>query len=112
MAFLNRSGPGALATQATSKSTSVDCNGACGQITMNAASLAATTTVSFTVNNGYLDANDCVAACIGSGATAGAYTLTVDAVAVGSFRVSLRNTTAGALAEAVVVNFTVNKNGI
>ena len=98
-------------TQASTKATAVECSSDSGIITMNAASLAATTSVNFTVNNAYVAANDTVVASIASGATAGSYTLNIDAVAAGSFRVHLRNVTAGALAEALVINFSVIKNG-
>lgn len=110
MAFWNHSGPCGTVTQATSKSTAVSVDGMCGTITMHNASLAATTTVSFTVNNGNVRAGDTVALSIASGATAGAYLYAVDAMASGSFQVSLRNVTAGALGEAVVMNFTINRN--
>jgi len=98
-------------TQAANKSTAVECSSDSGVITMNNASLGATTSVNFTVNNAYVGANDSIAICIASGATAGSYTLNVDAVAAGSFRCHLRNVTAGALGEALVLNFSVIKNG-
>ena len=96
-------------TQATSKSTGVQLDRLAGAITMNNASLAATTSVSFTLTNDKIGANDVVAASIASGATASSYSLTVDAVAAGSCRVHLRNVTGGALAEALVINFAVIK---
>ncbi len=96
-------------TQATSKSTGVQLDRLAGQITMHAASLAATTSVSFTLTNNKIGANDVVDACIASGATANSYYLMVDAVANGSCRIQLRNVTGGALAEAVVINFGVIK---
>jgi len=98
-------------TQITSKATAVECSSDSGVITMNNASLGATTSVNFTVNNAYVGANDSISICIASGATAGSYTLNVDAVAAGSFRCHLRNVTAGALGEALVLNFSVIKNG-
>lgn len=100
---------GGTVTQATSKATGVQIDRMCGQITMNAASLAATTSVSFTVTNSEVDADDLVVANIQSGATASSYSVAVDAVAAGSFRVHLRNLTAGALAEALVLNFGIIK---
>jgi hypothetical protein len=105
-----RSSPGGSVTQATSKSTGVTLNRPSGQITMNAASLAATTSVSFTLTNSAIDADDHVTVCIASGATTNSYVVGVDAVAAGSCRIHLRNLTAGALAEALVVNFIVIKN--
>jgi hypothetical protein len=101
----------ASVTQASSKSTAVECSADSGVITMNNASLNATTSVSFTCNNAYVDANDTVNVCIASGATTNSYMVLVDAVAAGSFRVHLRNLTAGALGEALVLNFSVIKNG-
>jgi hypothetical protein len=94
-------------TQATSKSTGVTLNKSAGQITMNAASLAATTTVTFTLTNSLLSANDIVILSIASGGTAGAYNAYVSGLAAGSVVLALRNVTAGALAEAVVLNFAV-----
>lgn len=99
--------PAGSATQATSKSTAVTIDNRCGQITLNAASLGATTSVSFTVNCAAVGAIDVVSCKIASGATAGSYTLNVDAVAAGSFRLHLRNVTAGALAEALVINYAI-----
>jgi hypothetical protein len=94
-------------TQATSKSTGVTLNKSAGQITLNAASLAATTTVTFTLTNSLLSANDIVILSIASGGTAGAYNAYVSGLASGSVVLALRNVTAGALAEAVVLNFAI-----
>jgi hypothetical protein len=94
-------------TQATSKSTGVTLNKSAGQITMNGASLAATTTVTFTLTNSLLSANDTVILTISSGATAGSYNAYVSGLAAGSVVLALRNVTAGALAEAVVLNFAI-----
>jgi hypothetical protein len=102
-------GAGGTVTQATSKSTGATLNTVCGAITMNNASLAAATPVSFTLTNSAIAATDVVQAVIKSGATAGAYDLTVDAVAAGSCQITLYNRTAGALGEAVVINFAVTK---
>ena len=98
---------GGTVTQATSKSTAVTCDTQCGQITMNGAALAASTSVGFTVNCAVVDADDTVNICMGSGATAASY---VYAVAAGSFKIHLRNISGGSLSEAIVFNFTVIKN--
>jgi len=104
-------GAGGAVTQITNKSTGVTLNRPCGQITMSGASLAASTAVSFTLANSLITATDNIDANIQSGAaTGGSYNLTVDAVAAGSCRVSLRNMTAGALAEALVLNISVKKS--
>ena len=102
-------GAGGAVTQGTSKSTGVTLSKVCGAITMHNAELAAGDEVGFTVTNTTVAATDVVVACIKSGATAASYILTVDAVAAGSFKLSLGNVSAGALSEAVVINFVVIK---
>ena len=94
-------------TQATSKSTGVTLNKSMGKITMNAASLAAGASVTFTLTNSTISANDVVIASISGGGTAGAYWPYVSSQAAGSAVIGLWNSTAGALAEAVVINFAV-----
>ena len=92
-------------TQATSKSTAVTLNKSAGRITLNAASLGATTNVSFTLNNSLISTNDVLILNVAASATAASYNLWVDSLNNGSASITLRNTTAGALAEAVVINF-------
>ena len=102
-------GTGGTVTQATNKSTGVTLNKRCGQITMNNASLSAAAEVSFTLTNSAIAATDVVMVCIGSGATAGAYSVQCDAVAAGSCRISIGNMSSGSLGEAIVLNFVVIK---
>lgn len=102
-------GAGGVVTQATSKATGVTLNTQCGQITMNAAALAAATEVSFTLTNSFVAATDVLIVNVASGATAAAYNVQVDAVAAGSCQISLGNMSAGSLSEAVVLNFVVIK---
>lgn len=102
-------GTGGAVVQATSKSTGVTLSKATGAITMNGAALAAAAEVSFTVTNTVVAATDVIAVCIKSGATAGAYAVTVDAVGAGSFQISITNLSAGSLSEAIVINFVVIK---
>lgn len=92
-------------TQATDKSTAVTLNKSAGRITMNAASLGATTNVSFTLNNSYISSNDILILTISGGATVAAYNVWVNSLSAGTASITLRNTTAGALAEAVIINF-------
>ena len=92
-------------TQATSKSTAVTLNKPAGQITMNNASLGATTNVTFTLNNSLISVNDILILNVAAGATAGAYNCWVSGLSVGSASITVRNITAGALSEAVVLNF-------
>jgi len=91
-------------TQATSKSTAVTLNKPAGQITMNNASLGATTNVTFTLNNSYISANDVIVLNVNGGTTA-AYNVYTSVLGSGSASITLRNITAGALSEAVVLNF-------
>lgn len=92
-------------TQATDKSTAVTLNRSAGRITMNAASLGATTNVSFTMNNSFISANDTLILTISGGATVASYNCWVNSLSAGSASITLRNTTGGALAEAVIINF-------
>lgn len=101
---------GGSVTQATSKSTGVQLDQECGQITMNGEALAGGVAVSFTLTNSRIDANDIVIINIGSGATADSYVIGVTAVAAGSCRIQVRNLTAStSLSEALVLNFGVIK---
>jgi hypothetical protein len=94
-------------TQATSKSTAVTLNKSAGRITLNAASLAAATNVSFTLNNSLLSSNDVLILNVAAGATAASYNLWVDSMGTGTASITLRNTTAAPLAEAVGINFAI-----
>jgi len=101
-------GEGGTVTQATSKATAVTLNKKCGKITMNAASLAAATTVTFTLTNSTIATTDLLVLNLVSGGTAGAYLLNAQSAA-GSASINVRNVTAGALAEAIVIGFAVIK---
>jgi hypothetical protein len=101
-------GEGGTVTQATSKATAVTLNKKCGEITMNAASLAADTTVTFTLTNSTIAATDLLVLNHVSGGTAGSYLLNAQ-TAAGSVSINVRNVTAGALAEAIVIGFAVIK---
>lgn len=95
-------------TQLTSKSTGVTANTSAGQITMNAASLASVTNVTFTLTNSLLSAKDVIIVNVASAnATAGAYNAWVSSMLAGSATITLRNITAGPLLEAVVINFAI-----
>jgi hypothetical protein len=93
-------------TQATSKSTAVTLNTSAGQITMNAASLAATTNVTFTLTNSTISAKDVLILTVTNG-TSASYNAFVSSMAAGSATITLRNISASPLAEAVVLNFAI-----
>jgi len=100
---------GGAVTQATNKATGVTLNKPTGQITMNAAALAADTTVSFTLTNSSIAAGDILVMNHISGGTAGSYLLNAQSAA-GSASINVRNITAGSLSEAIVIAFAVIKS--
>ena len=106
-AFGYLNGTGAI-TQATNKSTGVTLDSPSGQITLNGDALAADTTVSFTLTNSSITANDVLILNHLSAGTAGSYLLNAQAAA-GSASINVRNITAGSLSEAIVICFAVIK---
>jgi len=103
-------GSGGAVTQGagSGKGTTVELNKATGQITLNNASLAGNTGVTFTLTNSAIAANDILVFNHVSGGTIGAYNF--NAVASGgSAVVTVRNITSGALADAIVISFAVIK---
>jgi hypothetical protein len=75
---------------------------------MNAAALAANTTVSFTLTNSAIAATDLLILNHVSGGTAGAYAINAQRAA-GSATINVRNITSGSLSEAIVIGFAVIK---
>ena len=107
------SGVGGTVTQTTSKSTGVTLNKISGQITMDSASLAGLTAVSFTLTNSLIADTDIVLTSIASGASANSYIVGVVATASGSCVIQVYNLTpATILSEAIVINFIVIKSVI
>lgn len=103
-----RSGAGGTVVQGTSKATGVTLNKVCGAITLNAASLAAATIVAFPLTNSAIVAGDVLVLNHVSVGTVGAYLLNAQC-GNGSATINVRNNTAGALAEAIVIAFAVVK---
>lgn len=105
-------GAGGSVTQITSKSTGVTLNNICGQVIMHNASLAAGASVGFVLTNSAIVTGDIVIPNIksgGAGSTVDAYDICIDNISTGSCRFSIRNRTAGALGESVVIGFAVIK---
>jgi hypothetical protein len=94
-------------TQLTNKTTAVTLNKSMGRITMNSASLAGGDIAMFTLNNSFIGSNDALIVNVSGAGTAGAYVAFVASMTNGSVSLALQNLTAGALAEAVVLNFAV-----
>lgn len=101
-------GAGGTVTQLTDKTTSVTLNKICGQITLNNATLNSATTVSFTLNNTTIGAQDVLILNHVSGGTAGAYALNAQPSA-SQATINVRNITGGSLGEAIVIGFVVVK---
>jgi hypothetical protein len=103
-------GAGGTVTQATSKSTAVTLNKACGQITMNNAALGAGVSVKFVCINSTVTNKDTVIVC-GSAAGPDPYEYSFETYATyaGSFGVRVTNKSAGSLSDALVVQFNVIK---
>lgn len=102
-------GAGGTVTQVTSKANGVTIHKVCGTITLHNAALAADTAVTFTVTNSSVAATDVIVVQHDSGGTIGAYTVTPNTPAAGSFKITVRNVTAGSLSEAIVIRFVVLK---
>lgn len=106
---LSATSSGGTITQATSKSTGVTLNKACGAITLNNANLAADTTVNFTFTNSLISAGDLLILNHTATGTFGAYILNAHGATTGSITVDVHNATPGALAEAIVISFMLIK---
>ena len=93
-------------TQTTSKATGVTLNKSSGQITLNNASLGATTNVTFTLTNSVISTKDVLILNV-YGGTSGSYNVWVSGLAEGSATITVRNITASPLAEAIVINYAI-----
>lgn len=100
-------GAGGTVTQATSKSTGVTINKLSGKITTSSALLAAATSVTFTVTNSLITGLCIPVVQHVGGGTLGAYTVVGNNVGAGSFDITIRNNTAGGLAEALALRFAI-----
>jgi hypothetical protein len=101
-------GAGGAVAQATSKATGATLNTVCGTIALNAAALAAATSVAFVLTNSAIAATDVVTIVHDSVGTLGGYGFAVTPAA-GSATITVRNNTAGSLSEAIVLRFFINK---
>lgn len=97
-------------TQITSIATGVTCNSQTGVITTVSQTVAAGAEAEFTVTDTQVDATDVVVACIKTHTSAGAFDVSVSAVAAGSFKLRLTNLDAATAGNNVlVINFIVIK---
>jgi hypothetical protein len=105
-------GAGGTVTQLTSKSTPVTLNKMCGTIITMADSVAAGVIFEFNLNNSNIAITDMVIVTVTTSANAAAYTVTTRGYAAGVCIVSLRNNSAGALADALTIKFIIIKSVI
>jgi len=109
--YQGAAGTGGTVTQATNKATGVTLNKPVGQITLNNASLAAATTVNFTLTNSYIGNTDLLILNQTSTANAGGYYFNAICNA-GNAQVSVRNIMAASASDAVVLRYAVIKGEI
>jgi hypothetical protein len=109
--YQGAAGTGGTVTQATNKATGVTLNKPVGQITLNNASLAAATTVNFTLTNSYIGNTDLLILNQTSTANAGGYYFNAICNA-GNAQVSVRNIMAASASDAVVLRYAVVKGEI
>ena len=103
-------GAGGATTQgAGAKTNSVTLNRPTGIIVTDNASLAADTSVTFNLSNSVIESEDIVLVSHIAGGTLGSYNFAV-APAAGNANITIRNITAGALAEAITLRFIVVKS--
>lgn len=102
-------GAGGTVAQATSKATGVTLSKLSGEITLNAAALAAATIVSFTLTNTNIEAADVLVLNHVTTGTRGAYGLNAQCAA-GSAVIYVRNNSAASLSEAIVIRFVLIKS--
>jgi hypothetical protein len=88
-----------------SKASPVTIHSVPGIIEMHPASLADATTVTFLVNCNKAEVGDSCTVSHTSGGTLGGYLVWAHSFAAGSFKISVRNISGGALAEAIVLSY-------
>ena len=106
--YMAGAGVNAVQGAGSGKATTVTGHGACGQITMDGASLAANTAVSFTFTNNQISSSlDCIYFWHRATGTFGAYNIAARCTAASTAVITIRNLTAGALAEGISIGFVI-----
>lgn len=105
-------GSGGAVTQLTSKSTGVTLDRPSGRITLDAEALNANTTVSFTLTNNTITADDSLLLTL-SGVMGSMVNYNIwSYVANGSAVIAIRNISGGSLSDAPTINFVVIKGSV
>jgi len=105
----NTGAGGSITQGAGAKTNAVTLNRPTGIIVTDNANLAADTSVTFNLSNSVIEAEDIVLVSHIAGGTLGSYNFAV-APAAGNANITIRNITAGALAEALTLRFIVMKS--
>jgi len=105
----NTGAGGSITQGAGAKTNAVTLNRPTGIIVTDNANLLANTSVTFNLSNSVIEATDIVFVSHVSGGTLGSYNFAVAPVA-GNANITIRNITAGALAEALTLRFIVVKS--
>ena len=107
-------GAGNSVTQSGNKDSTVTCNKPSGRITTSAQSLAAGASVTFILNNTFISEYDVIAANVRFSPSNSAryYDVKITNISNGSCQVNIQNTSGGALAEAVQINFAIISGSI
>jgi hypothetical protein len=98
---------GGNVTQLTNKATAVTCNGRTGRITTSGAALSGGGSVTFTVNNTYVQQYDLIILNVKDPVLADTYHAQVNGVGTNSFNIMIRNVDNNSHSDAIVLSFAV-----
>ena len=98
-------GDGGNVVQLTNKSTPVTCNGRTGRITTSGAAISGGGTVTFTVNNTYVEQYDLIILNVKNPIRANTYHAQVNGIGTNSFDIMLRNVDNQSRSDAIVLSF-------
>lgn len=93
--------------QESSRTSTVQLNKMCGQITLHPDSPSANTVNSFTLMNNNISSNDVIIVNIGTGASENCYSVSVTEVSDGSCRIQIQNLDSPSEDESPVINFAI-----
>jgi hypothetical protein len=100
-------GDGGNVTQLTNKATTVTCNGRTGRITTSSAAISGGGSVTFTVNNTYVQQYDLIILNVKDPVRADTYHAQINGVGTNSFNIMIRNVDNNSRSDAIVMSFAV-----
>jgi hypothetical protein len=98
-------GDGGNVVQLTNKATPVTCNGRTGRITTSSSALGGSGSVTFTVNNTYVEQYDLIILNVKDPVRANTYHAQVNGVGTNSFNIMIRNVDNNSHSDAIVLSF-------